>query len=226
MRGYPMTARHAKPSEAEHDTKSKGFINVGVVKNIKKITFFLVAPLGVVGIVMAAPVKNSDKFNMSILWLSGIAVAAYTFETYELRKTSENQLSLQRDMMMNEFLPIIVPSGEGAIQNGKVRLNVINCGKGVAKDVEVKFRATTIAKCMAIMNDSAPVTLASEEHADEIREALKKADNKDISLSITYRDIYEREVKTVDLKFKKQTRGRTTKHVLRRLGWQYQAPGK
>lgn len=216
----------SRQDDSENGPPSDGFVNVRSIRRAKIAMFFIIAPLGIIVVSFFSTLKLGEKFNIDMLWLSVIAVVAYALETYELRKTSEAQVDLQRSLMMNEFLPIIVPSGEGFIRGGNLELNVINCGKGVAKDVRVKLNGHTISKAMAILSDGLPVTLQADQNIELIREITKDGEAKEISLDIVYRDIYEREMKTVGLKFKVQRTGRNTRYILRRIGWQYQNNSK
>lgn len=209
-------------SDTGGTTKHKPLVNARVIKRAKILMFVLVAPLGLLAILDFGALRIGERFNIAMTWLTVIAVAAYSIETYELRKSAENQVKLQRKLTMNEFLPIIVPSGEGFIRGSTLELNVINCGKGVAKDIRVILHNSTIAKAMAILSDGLPVTLRADQNNEVIRLATKDAELPEISIDIVYRDIYQREMRTNGIRFKLDTAGKNARYVLRRTGWEFE----
>jgi hypothetical protein len=215
---------HALRGGGSGGQQRKGIVNIRLVKRFKTAMLFVMAPTGLVAIAFATKLRVSERFNIGILWLSAIAVSAYAIEAYELRKSSEAQVDLQRKLMMNEFLPIIVPSGEGFISGGKLELNIINCGKGVAKDIRVRLASATVATTMAILSDGLPVTLVADQNHEKIRAAAKGGEAQEIKLNVLYRDIYEREMSTTGLRFVREGRGKNARYVLHRTGWQYRNP--
>lgn len=200
---------------------SKGFITLNSVRRAKVAVIFLIAPLGLVAIALINGFRLDEKINVGFLWLSVIAVGAYAVETYQLRKSAEKQVALQRNLMMNEFLPIIVPTGEGSIKGDKLELGLLNCGKGVAKDVRVLLGRTTIADSLTILNDSVPVTLRADQNLDKLRAATKGGTAQEIKLDVVYKDIYDREMRTTGLKFQLAGAGKRVSYKLSRVGWQY-----
>jgi len=165
---------------------------------------------------------DGEKINGTVLWLTALAIFWYAYETYQLKKSTADQVEIQEEIMLNEFLPILVPVRKGpraVLRNNDLsKLCIRNLGKGPAKYVEIYFGSVKID-----MNSS---LAGGEEESVKIEATTQQALRQilvdspaSLKMRITYKDIYSRRFQTVNILWDKTGPGQT--YTLRQGAWDF-----
>lgn len=158
------------------------------------------------------------KVSSIILWATAVIVVKYTIETYDLRITTEKEVKVQEEIMMNAFLPVIAPLS-GMLQNKMLRIDLRNAGQGLAKNVEIKLNSTSVVKGVSILGQNG---IEREFRADEIGTLTANQRNNNISMEIKYQDIYNRKFKTYKCSFYRDKPKPQNLFQLKEGGWRFE----
>lgn len=165
-------------------------------------------------------ISAADKINSTVLLWTGIAVVWYTIETYDLRKSSEKQVTLQDKIMMNEFLPILAPvTGNGIVQGRNASVEIENLGKGVARNIEFWLHGVTVRKGVTIPSGTKSFTLSAGHENIEL--ILKDEKPKHMDSELMYEDIYGRRFRTIGLRFNLDEEDPNTRYLLDTSSWEF-----
>ncbi len=170
--------------------------------------------------------SNDARVSDTVLWLTSLAIFWYAYETYQLKQSTSDQVNLQEEIMLNEFLPIIEPTqkGRGPILTGKELkgLRLRNLGKGPAKYIEVYIDTVKVSLDSSLASDEAETVSLGVSNKRAMTSVL--AGNPDrIKLKITYQDIYNRKFKTDNIFLDKTGRGN---YSLREGAWDFKRVSK
>ncbi|HSX45727.1 MAG TPA: hypothetical protein VLG27_01835 [Candidatus Saccharimonadia bacterium] len=165
--------------------------------------------------------SDGDRVNATVLWLTSLAIFWYAYETYQLKQSTADQVDLQEEIMLNEFLPILEPvaTGRGAlIKNGQLQnLQIRNLGRGPAKYVEAYLGSVNVALNLSLAAGEQEPLRLDATFRQAVREALtlKPAT---VRMRIKYQDIYGRKFQTEHVVFERQTVGT---YKLRQGTWDF-----
>lgn len=173
--------------------------------NSRKINLYLLGSVGFVTLLILKSIIKlpwKDLVSDLILIWTAIVIIWYTLETSDLKKTSAKQVDVQEDIMMNEFIPIVVPdyelgSGRIILEQGEIKnLTLRNFGKGIAQRVEISSAGVTVWKNSDIAPNEPPrpvvVSADFHDHLKKLREEKKDTHN----FEIRYVDIFDRPFRT------------------------------
>ncbi len=192
------------------------------IKNLDKV-LIVVALVGTIFIATCDyflwfDLSANTKVSSIILWLTAIVIIKYTIETYDLRVTTEKEVRVQEEIMMNEFLPIVAPF-DGMLQNKMLRINLRNAGRGLAKNVEIKLNDRSIISGLSIFGGDG---ITREFHLDEISRITANQRNNDIAMEIRYQDIYNREFTTRKCVFYRDEPEPRNRFQLKEGAWRFE----
>lgn len=158
---------------------------------------------------------DSGRISNTILFLTGIIIAYYTYETFQLRKQSQIT-------QKNEFLPIINLDEECYVKNDSIWLGIKNMGKGVARNIIVNVHGHVIIKGATLApgesNCNNPSNTLVKYTNQNIIPAKNNLGIEELNMSIYYYDIYERKSEINGIKFIKNNDG---KFLLEKGTWKY-----
>lgn len=139
--------------------------------------------------------------NELLLFYTLVALLWYARETMDLKNISNKEIVELRKSEMNKFLPIIVPDiNSDILKNGRTYIAITNIGKGIAKDVQLKLDSKEFGNTFSIEPDQ-PKSFNLVTDEDEIKEMVSRK-KKTISMSVSYSDIYDRDIITDQITFK------------------------
>ena len=169
---------------------------------------------------------DGEKLNAMVLWLTALAILWYAYETYQLKKNTSDQVNIQEDIMLNEFLPIIEPLGRGAklLKNGSFsNLRLRNLGKGPAKYIELSAMGAKINLNMSLAGGGEEQLGSADSQSAKQLASLLKARPKQVKAKISYQDIYKRQFVTNNVIFDLKSNG---SYVLRPGSWDFKRISK
>lgn len=198
------------------------------------IGFLLLAFLIGVGLIFFAGrftafnISDGEKVNGAVLWLTALAIFWYAYETYQLKKSATDQVTLQEEIMLNEFLPILEPisqSGGPVLKTASFRnLRIRNLGRGPAKYIKVYVGALEVQANLSLASQEAESVFVQKASQPQLRKLLAAEEQK-LKLKIEYEDIYGRKFRTGNITLTRDAK--TAGYHLKKGSWDFvRLPGK
>jgi hypothetical protein len=197
----------------------KGIIKRDVISFL--ITCFLIGAALIWLLPHFTGFKLSDdaRINDTVLWLTSLAIFWYAFETYQLKKNTTEQVRVQEDIMLNEFLPILEPIGQAALSPaGLKNMYIRNLGKGPAKYIKVYIGKEKIVLNWSLAGGEQESISLEAGARRQVNSLLNTAPGA-INVKIKYQDIYKRRFQTENVIFDRTGRGKT--YRLRQGTWDF-----
>src|SRR4051794_36943372 len=98
------------------------WVSSKILNNLLELFIILITWIGWTTL-LYLNLELKDSLSSAVLWLTAWLVVYYSVETKRLRIVSTQQALIQEEVMMNEFLPIVVPFS-GMVQNRMLRLEL------------------------------------------------------------------------------------------------------
>ncbi len=167
-------------------------------------------------------IDDASKINGTVLWLTALAIFWYAYETYQLKKSTAEQVDLREEIMLNEFLPILEPFGRGrsaVLGSNKFNtLGVRNLGKGPAKYIFITIGGTRVSINNSLGAGEA-AAVRSRPELNKAVAALVTDSPKSVKLNLAYQDIYGRVFRTDNITLDKT--GHAKSYALREGTWDF-----
>lgn len=166
--------------------------------------------------------SNDGELNASVSWLTALAIFWYAYETYQLKKSTSDQVDIQEEIMLNEFLPILEPLAikkSAVLQNGKLQnLYVRNLGKGPAKYVQICVGSVKVSANFSVAAGEDEV-VDMDDAAKQQLATLTRAKPKTLTMKIIYEDIYARKFTTENIRLDRHAKSEV--YTLHHGAWDF-----
>jgi hypothetical protein len=144
---------------------------------------------------IAFKLSDGEKVNGDVLWLTALAIFWYAYETYQLKICTTEQVALQEEIMVNEFLPIVEPIARGngsTLKNNTFKeLYIRNLGKGPAKYIRLYIQGIQIVEPMSLASNEEISIDVDAADKQILREILVDKPER-LEMKLEYEDIYYR----------------------------------